>query len=298
MTVVHCRTRWTYDVQRAGEGTREVNEVGTFGPGGLPRALVLTFDNLGEASELERGSWSPDTPLGRHPSVTRALPRLLDELDAHGLTATFFVEAINCEGNPQALHEIAARGHELGIHGWRHEPWAQLPADRERELLTRSGQAFRDLGLAARGFRPPGGELTERSEALLRDLGYDWCSPLGRAPASREDLAFVPFGWELVDAYHLMERFGELRERRGDRAAPLTADELADRFATALTGGAAFQTLILHPFLMLDEAWFAGVRRLLALIEELSVTGRTWVVPGGRFADWLRGATRSMVRDQ
>ena len=75
-----------------------------YGPSMLPRAIVLTFDNLGEASALERGTWTPRSPLGSDPSVIRALPGLLDELDQSGLTATFFVEAINCELNPRALH--------------------------------------------------------------------------------------------------------------------------------------------------------------------------------------------------
>jgi len=297
MNVVHCRTRSIHDAERAGEGTCEVNQVSKYGPDGLPRALVLSFDNLGEASELQRGTWSPETPLGRHPSVTLALPRLLDELDAHGLTATFFVEAINCDLNPKAVLRIAARGHELGVHGWRHEPWAGLPADHERRLLQRCDEAFDQLAVEPGGFRPPGGELNDRSAALLRDLGYLWCSPLGNTPAHRDGLAFVPFDWDLVDAYHLMERFGELRQQRGDPATPMLADELAERFATTLTDGHHFQTLILHPFLMLNEAWFAAVQQLLTLVNELSRAGRTWVVPGGRFADWLGGATRSMVPD-
>src|ERR1700733_14515296 len=78
-----------------------------FGPDELASALVLTFDNLGEASALERGE--QQVPTGRDPSVTRALPWLLDELDRHGLKATFFVEAINCELYPDAVAGIAAR---------------------------------------------------------------------------------------------------------------------------------------------------------------------------------------------
>jgi peptidoglycan/xylan/chitin deacetylase (PgdA/CDA1 family) len=270
-----------------------VSEAAGFGPGRRPRALVLSFDNLGEASELERGSWPPEQPLGRHPSVTRALPRLLDELDAQGLSATFFIEAINCELYPDALGAIAARGHELGVHGWRHEPWSALSADRERTLLQRSRSAFGALGLDPRGFRPPGGELTARSEPLLRELGFGWVSPAGGgATALRDELVRVPFGWELVDAYHLMERFGELRRQRGDDPAPVPAADLASRLAGVLAGGEDFQTLILHPFLMLDEIWFAGVRRLLALIGGLAREGALWVVPGGRFADWRRDAAR------
>ena len=94
------------------------------GPEALERAIVLTFDNLGEASSLERGTWNPHTPLGEDPSVTVALPRLLDALDHSRLAATFFVEAVNCELNPEALAEIACSGHELGAHGWQHEEWA------------------------------------------------------------------------------------------------------------------------------------------------------------------------------
>ena len=41
-----------------------------YGPDGRERAIVLTFDNLGEASALQRGTWDPDTPLGEDPSVT------------------------------------------------------------------------------------------------------------------------------------------------------------------------------------------------------------------------------------
>src|ERR1700729_3218005 len=190
-----------------------------YGPDGLQRAIVLTFDNLGEASSLERGTWNPHTPLGEDPSVTTALPRLLDALDESRLTATFFVEGGNAELNPRAPREGVDRGHELGAHGWRHEQWGELsPQPRhERELLERATRAFAAAGLDVRGFRPPGGELTPRTPALLREHGFAWCSPAGvQAPSVRDGLAWAPFDWELVDAYHLMERFGPLRTCRGD----------------------------------------------------------------------------------
>ncbi|HEY3725737.1 MAG TPA: polysaccharide deacetylase family protein [Solirubrobacteraceae bacterium] len=252
--------------------------------GSPPRALVLTLDNLGEATELERGTWPAGEPLGRHPSVRLALPRLLAALDAAGLTATFFVEAINCELNPQALREIVARGHELGMHGWRHESWAELSAAAERELLERGTRAFAELGCPVTGFRPPGGELTARTPALLRALGYRWCSPVGGAAAVREGLAFVPFEWELVDAYYLMSSFAGLRGGGG----PLPPADAADRLVNRLTGATArFQTLILHPFLMVDEQWWAGTQRVLATVASLASEGRVWVGPGGRFVERL-----------
>ena len=188
-------------------------------------AVVLTFDNLGEASALQRGTWDPHTPLGRDPSVTRALPWLLDALDNSGLRATFFVEAVNCELNPEALRTISARGHELGVHGWAHEVWGALDADTERELLERATRGVRGTRTSARGFRPPGGELTARTPALLRELGFQWCSPAqdgwagsGGSDLISDGLALVPFRWELVDAYHLMERFA--RSARASRRQP------------------------------------------------------------------------------
>jgi peptidoglycan/xylan/chitin deacetylase (PgdA/CDA1 family) len=251
-----------------------------------PSTLVLSFDNLGEASALERGQRA--TPTRRDPSVTWALPWLLGELDRHGLTATFFVEAINCELYPDAVREIAARGHELGHHGWSHETWRDLSPEAERDALARGVDAFAKLGLRTRGFRPPGGELTPHSPALLREHGFDWCSPEGDRAAVDDGLAYVPFDWELVDAYHLMDSFAPLRAAHGDPETPREPAELADWLAHRLAAGGC-QVLVLHPFLMLDEAWSAGVVELLSVAAELARDGLTSVVPGGLFADWQLG---------
>jgi peptidoglycan/xylan/chitin deacetylase (PgdA/CDA1 family) len=260
------------------------------GPQRSPSTLVLTFDNLGEAAALERGE-QPVTP-GRDPSVTKALPWLLDQLDRHGLIATFFVEAINCELYPDAVLEIVAGGHEVGHHGWAHETWRDLSPQAERDSLDRGLDAFAKLGLRPRGFRPPGGELTEHTPALLREHGFEWCSPAGGRAEIRDRLAYVPFDWEFVDAYHLMDSFGALRASRGDPEKRRAPAELADWLAHRL-GAGGNQTLILHPFLMLDDAWSAGVAEVLSMVAELAQDGLTSVVPGGVFAAWLRGALTS-----
>jgi peptidoglycan/xylan/chitin deacetylase (PgdA/CDA1 family) len=219
--------------------------------------------------------------------VTEALPWLLGVLDREGLTATFFVEAINCELYPEALRAIDARGHELGMHGWRHEEWGRLSSDRERSLLERCSRAFGSLGLSANGFRPPGGELTASSVELLRSVGVRWCSPEGGEFGVRDGLAWVPFEWGLVDAYYLMESFADLRVPRGDSHGVMPAETLAARFRGAVRSVARDRrraTLILHPFLMLDAAWRDGVGELLAEIGALARAGDLWVGPGGELA--------------
>jgi len=269
-----------------------MTRVDDFGSQQPSNALVLTFDNLGEAAALERGELPPGAPLGRDPSANKALPWLLDQLDHHGLIGTFFVEAINCELYPDAIREIAAGGHELGHHGFSHETWRTLsPAD-ERDALERGLDAFAKLGVRPRGFRPPGGELTERTPALLRELGFEWCSPEGTEPHVDDGLVYVPFDWDLVDAYHLMDSFGPRRASRGDPVRRRTPAELADWLVHRLAAGGR-ETLILHPFLMLDDGWAAGAAAVLAALAELAQDGLTAVVPGGVFAASLRGALTS-----
>jgi peptidoglycan/xylan/chitin deacetylase (PgdA/CDA1 family) len=240
------------------------------------RTLALTFDNLGEAADLERGH----RPAGPHPSVT-VLPWLLDALDERELHATFFVEAINAEQHPHALRAIAARGHEVGCHAWRHERWDELDPDEEAQTLTRSVAALRELGLDVRGFRPPGGELNAGTPELLRAHGLDWCSPHGTRAERRPDgLAILPFAWPLVDAYHRLEHFADLREAKGDPAAPLDPAATAARLEAELARAPAPACLVLHPFLAADPDGAAALRRILDVVADLDAE----VGPGGALA--------------
>jgi hypothetical protein len=102
----------------------------------------------------------------------------------------------------------------------------------------------------------------------VRELGYAWWSPASdQAAAGIPGLRDVPFDWDLVDAYHLMESFADLRARRGDRREPMAPAALGDRFVERLTGGSGGDVVVLHPFLMLDETWWAQVRRLLGVLD-------------------------------
>jgi peptidoglycan/xylan/chitin deacetylase (PgdA/CDA1 family) len=224
-----------------------------------PPSVSVTFDNLGEVTALARGEWPPGEPLGRHHSVTRALPRILEALAETGTRATFFVEGLNAELYPEALREIAAAGHEVALHGWRHERWADLDPAEEEALLRRGTRALRDLGLAPVGFRPPGGELTAATAGLLRELGYTYCSP---AASDAAGIAVLPFRWELVDALYYLPHFGSLREEllgTGDVQPP---QRLREVVAGALDGPDP-AVLVFHPFLTEGDERFAVLRDAL-----------------------------------
>jgi hypothetical protein len=225
--------------------------------------VSVTFDNLGEAAQLELGMWPDDVPQGQHFTVVEVLPRLLDLLAARGVKSTFFIEGLNAEMYPRALHMIVAGGHEVAVHAWRHEEWAALDAESELALLERATDAMRDIGIECSGFRPPGGGLTKRTLALLGEHGYSYVSPAGERAGLLEGLAVLPFRWPLVDAYAYLPSFAGLRQRYGDGADPLSTEWMRAKMIAALQSHAALEdhaaprsdveqaghlALLFHPF--------------------------------------------------
>jgi peptidoglycan/xylan/chitin deacetylase (PgdA/CDA1 family) len=230
----------------------------------VPESVVsVTFDNLGEAAQLELGMWPGEVPEGQHFTVVDVLPRLLDLLAARKVKATFFVEGLNAEMYPQALHTIVAAGHEVALHAWRHEEWAALDAESEVALLGRATNAMRSIGIEPSGFRPPGGGLTERTLQLLGEHGYSYVSPAGEREGLLEGLAVLPFRWPLVDAYSYLPQFAGLRERYGDGPDPHPPEEMRAGMIAALESHSEQEghlTLLFHPFSVAftgDPGWEA-----------------------------------------
>jgi peptidoglycan/xylan/chitin deacetylase (PgdA/CDA1 family) len=250
-----------------------------WGPDQRRAAVTVSFDNLGEVSDIARGRWPEDEPLGRHFSVVRALPAIRALLDELGLRATFFVEGRNTELYPGTLTDLAADGHEVAYHGWCHEQWADLDPARERELLERGRRAMEGLGLALRGFRPPGGRLTGASLRLLRELGFTHCSPAGTGVGRRDGVAILPFRWPLLDAFYVLPRFGPLR----GSADPRPPEDLAAALDRALDDAVrrgGHLSVVFHPFLLDDPAPFAVLRAHL----EAVLAADAWCAPYAEIA--------------
>ena len=174
----------------------------------LPRAVAcFTFDNMGEAADVGAGVRDGVGPEP-DPSLARGYPRLLALLDRRGVRASFFVEGWNGVHHPDEVAAIAARGHELGMHGWTHERWDALEPETELALAARATDALeRAAGVRPIGFRAPGGSRSAATERILHQLGYVYDASLGdgmRPQRLASGLAQIPFVWPCVDGFHYL----------------------------------------------------------------------------------------------
>ncbi len=250
-------------------------------PNGARGALSLSFDNLGEAAEIELGALDPDVPREPHRTVIEVLPALLDRLDEHELGATFFVEGLNAQLYPNALREIAARGHEVAYHAWRHEQWDGLSAAEQADNLALGIEAFRALGLDLAGLRPPGGGLGPGGTNALREGGLRYCSPAGRGIGVQDAIALLPFQWRHVDATCVLPPLAPVREQMigsSDPLDPAAFVAFLDRELTTLAAEGRYMTIVLHPF-MLEWLSEECLDPLLARVADAAHGDELWVAP-------------------
>ncbi len=96
--------------------------------------------------------------------------RLLDELKARGLHATFFVVGQNAQHYPDVLKRMVEEGHVIGNHTMNHKNLTKLS---ESEVLQQINDCA-DIVESASGVRPyllrcPGGNVNEAVKGILRD---------------------------------------------------------------------------------------------------------------------------------
>lgn len=93
---------------------------------------------------------------GPDPTLT---PSVLKILEAHDVTATFFLMGFNVVRHPELAKEVAAR-HHVGSHTFSHRRLSKLTyPEMTDEILRGREQVRRVTGQDAHWFRPPRGEL-------------------------------------------------------------------------------------------------------------------------------------------
>jgi peptidoglycan-N-acetylglucosamine deacetylase len=236
--------------------------------------LCLTFDNMGRAREIAEGlAGAPDVsgaPDPLEPGLAVGYPRLLGLLDELDLRGTFFIEGWNALHHPERVQELAARGHEVGLHGWVHEKFGALDKHRAEQLLHDGTAALSRIGLRPVGFRAPGAVRGKHTAAILKALGYRYDSSSEtvadeggpdsysvRPALLPEGLAHIPFRHAMVDSIQYLR----------NPVRPTSPAELQASWLAAVDGTAerrATMTLVIHAFVSgVDDERFTAVRQVL-----------------------------------
>lgn len=85
---------------------------------------------------------------------------LLDMLAEYDARATFYVLGSLVGEFPEPLERMAAEGHELGNHTWKHDDLASLSGEAVKEDIERTNEAVREVtGSDPLTLRPPYGSL-------------------------------------------------------------------------------------------------------------------------------------------
>jgi peptidoglycan-N-acetylglucosamine deacetylase len=104
------------------------------------------------------------------------IPRVLQFLRERDLKITFFIVGQDAalEKNTQALRAIAAAGHEIGNHSFRHEPWLHLYTEDQIETELAIAEKHIELATGHRPvcFRGPGFSLSRTVLNVLTARDY------------------------------------------------------------------------------------------------------------------------------
>lgn len=189
-------------------------------------------------------------------------PRFMDRLDELGWKATFFLLGSQVKAAPGVAAELAARGHELAVHGWAHTNHLLRPAGWvTADLAKASDEIGAVAGWPPRWFRPPYGALAASSLVAAHRCGL-------------QPVLWTTWGrdWEAgADPAAITDR---VESARGPGATVLLHD--AD---TTAAPGAWKATLAALP--LLAERWAAAGVTVGPLADH-DVGGRTAGGPAGR----------------
>jgi len=258
-------SRWREAVDHVRAGPRLLPESW---PEGSRIAVTLSFDLDTETLMLRNGITSPSRLSTGQYGARAGLPRVLELLERHDIQATFFMPAVSAKLYSKEVRQIAAAGHEVGIHGWIHEFTSTLEKAEERMLMQQSLDTLEEIaGRRPVGIRTGSWEYSENTLELIKELGLFYDSSLMADDVPYELLSGgkptgvveLPVEWILDDyPYFGMNRYGGTRPY----TPPSSVYEVwTAEFDMAYEEGGLF-LLTMHPQII-------GHRSRIAMLDEL-----------------------------
>ena len=114
--------------------------------------------------------------------IERNLYRILDILDEHGVSATFFTLGWIAERHPDLIRDLVQRGHELASHGYAHVRVNRQDRAAFLEDARRTKSLLEDVaGVEVQGYRAASYSIddsTPWAHEVLRETGHRYSSSL------------------------------------------------------------------------------------------------------------------------
>lgn len=185
-------------------------------PDGIQCTVLLTFDVDGPSSWINKDPNYANLPslmsmANYGPQI--ATPRILEILEHYNIQSTFFIPGFVAETNQTLVRDIANKGHEVGHHGFMHEPPATLTEEQEHDVLHQGMDIIASItGERPIGYRSPSWELSTSSIDLLINhkfkydssmMGHDRLYSVPNSDLSNS-IVEIPIHWLLDDAPHFV----------------------------------------------------------------------------------------------
>lgn len=240
------------------------------GAAGPPQPLTLFVTVDVEDSYFDRPVLMSGEGIGREWGVFG----ILDLLDAHGLKGTFFVNVYERDRQPsgaveRVVREIAARGHEVGLHchpskslEFYHRPLFRLERAAQAEVLRWGAELIGEwTGAPPVSFRGGGYAINDDTFPALREAGIAidsscfFPSPNNRNTArSVNSVAAMPAERVEVPVTTVLrvDGGGRLAQRKLDLDW-LSVPELASALRTLASHASGFATFMMHSFSFIEK---------------------------------------------
>ena len=101
----------------------------------LTHAVCLSFDFDSVSLWMALGQKTP-TAISRGEFGAIGAQRILNTLSEHDIPGTWFIPGITIETFPEVVRKIAAQGHEIGHHGFRHVSPVKMTLEEELSIQS------------------------------------------------------------------------------------------------------------------------------------------------------------------
>ena len=215
-------------------------------------ALLLTYDMDTNSSWISRGLDEPVARSAGQFEVNVGTPCLLELMKWFGLKSTFFTPGWIAEQYPKMVEAVIKDGHEIGLHGYLHEPPPGLSEAEEIEIVRRGSAALEKMtGKRPIGYRSPIWQFSGNTVRILHEAGFKYTSDFMHTllPTFNEvdgqpvDMINLPGSWVLDDAVYFQFH---ITIRTALRRAADVLEIYKEEFRAVHAAGGLF-VLVMHP---------------------------------------------------